>query len=118
MFYGILIVTSLALFAYLSWRNLVLATVFVVAFLPTYLIRFSVGPIPFTLLEGMILVLFGAWLTKSILKKEQHFSFFKNIFKKFKGWILLIVAWLVIATVSAFVSPNLRAAAGIWSVVS
>ena len=67
MFYGILISVFLILFAYFSWRNLLLATTFIVAFLPTYLIRFDVGPIPFTLLEGMILVLFGVWGMKTVI---------------------------------------------------
>ena len=112
MFYGILISVFLILFAYLSWRNLLLATAFLIAFLPTYLIRFSIGFVPMTLLEGMILVLFGVWAIKLKVKNEKLKVTVKSL--KFDKWAWLIFLWLIIATVSMFISPNLRGAAGAW----
>ncbi|OGF42144.1 hypothetical protein A2555_02580 [Candidatus Falkowbacteria bacterium RIFOXYD2_FULL_39_16] len=125
-----LITAFLILFAYLSWRNLLLATAFLVAFLPTYLIRFSVGPIPMTLLEGMILVLFGVWAIKGVIADlslraqrsgEKQSPEVRGLLRRslrsllaMTPWNWLILLWLIIATVSVFVSPNLRGAAGSW----
>jgi O-antigen ligase len=135
MFYGILIASFLIFFAYLSWRNLFLATTFIIAFLPTYLIRFNLGFVPFTLLEGMILVLFGVWVIKSVIaRSDQRERRGNPLVSEIEGdcraplrsarngrhflamtpWNWLIILWLIIATISMFVSPNLRAAAGIW----
>ena len=130
MFYGILISVFLILFAYFSWRNLLLATTFIVAFLPTYLIRFDVGPIPFTLLEGMILVLFGVWGMKTVIadlslraqrseakQSPEVRGLLRRSLRSFLAmtpWNWLIFLWLIVATVSIFISPNLHGAAGAW----
>src|SRR3989339_1352582 len=136
MFYGILISVFLILFAYFSWRNLLLATTFIVAFLPTYLIRFSIGFVPMTLLEGMILVLFGVWGVKGVIARSDRrerrgnppiseiagdcFAPLrsarndKHFFPAMTPWNWLIFILLVIATISMFISPNLRGAAGAW----
>ena len=130
MFYGILISVFLILFAYFSWRNLLLATTFIVAFLPTYLIRFDVGPIPFTLLEGMILVLFGVWGMKTVIadlslraqrSEAKQSPEVRGLLRRslqsllaMTPWNWLIFLWLIVATVSIFISPNLHGAAGAW----
>jgi len=89
-------------FIYLSQKNFLWATAFIVAFLPTYLIRFKIGFLPLTLLELMILILFLVWL----IKKKDKWSL--GSFK------YPIIFWLIIATVSVFISPNLHSASGIW----
>jgi O-antigen ligase len=124
----ILIILFFCFFVYLAWRNLIWATAFVVAFLPSYLIRFNLGPIPLTLLEGMILILFITWSIKSLRARptklaepNKSASIFQNygIASTLKrlattGWWWTILLWLAVATISMFVSPDLRAAAGIW----
>jgi len=88
-------------FIYLSWKNLLWATAFIAAFLPFYLIRFKIGFLPMTLLELMILILFVVWLVKGKDKKLGNFKY-------------PIFAWLIVATISVFVSPDLRSALGLW----
>jgi len=99
-------------FAYLAWRNLLWATAALVALLPTYLLRFSIGPIPMTLLEVMVLILFAVWIVKLKMRNEKIKNALKNL--KSNNWWRLIIAWLVFATISLFISPDLRAASGVW----
>ncbi len=74
-----------------------------VAFLPAYLIRFPFGGVPTTALEAMFWILFAAWL----VKREKRLV-------DIKGWGALLLLWLGVATLSMFVSPDFRAAAGVW----
>ncbi len=74
-----------------------------VAFLPTYLIRFPLGGIPTTALEVLFAILAVAWF----LKREKRLI-------DIKGWGALLLLWLGVATFQMFVSPDFRAAAGVW----
>lgn len=112
MFWIILLILFFAGFAYLAWRNLLFAAAAIVALLPSYLIRFSIGPIPATVLEGMVLVLFAVWLIKLKIKKEKLNRPIKIL--KNKKWSWLVFVWLLFASVSLLISPDLRAAAGIF----
>jgi len=112
MLWPIFLILFFCGFAYLAWRNLLWATAALLALLPTYLIRFSLGPMPMTLLEAMILILFAVWFLKLKLKKEKFSSPLKILEKK--NWTWLILAWLVFAMISLLISPDLRAAAGIF----
>lgn len=76
--------------------------------LPSYLLRFEIGGIPMTVLEGMILILFFVWLFRV---KDKRI---KELVRDNRGWVALISLLLVAATASIFVGPELRAAAGIW----
>ncbi len=109
MLYAFLIILFSCLFLFLAWRNIVLATAVLVAFLPSYLIRTNLGPFPINLLEIMVLLLFFAWAIK---QKGGIAEALKNL--KSNRWLWLVAAWIFFATVSLFVSPNLRAAAGAW----
>jgi O-antigen ligase len=51
-------------FSVLAWRRIDWALMLLMAALPTYVIRFQVGPLPSTLLEGMILIVFAVWFLK------------------------------------------------------
>ena len=112
MLVPILLILFFCGFAYLAWRNLLWATAAILALLPTYLIRFSLGPMPMTALEGMILILFAVWFIKLKFKKEKFSSPIKILEKK--KWTWLILAWLTFAIISFLISPDLRAAAGIF----
>ncbi|MEK7105551.1 MAG: hypothetical protein AAB865_02615, partial [Patescibacteria group bacterium] len=63
MFAALLIITFVV-FAAIAWRDLRWGIFLILAVLPSYLVRFSIGPIPFTLLEGLVLIAFGVWLVK------------------------------------------------------
>ncbi|WKZ28807.1 MAG: O-antigen ligase family protein [Patescibacteria group bacterium] len=92
-----------AAFAALAWHDLRKAFLLFVAALPVYIIRFPVAGIPTTALEVLFVILFAAWM----FKREKRLI-------DIKGWGWLLLAWLIVATVSLFVSPDFRAAAGVW----
>ena len=102
MFTFLIILFFLA-FSALAWRNLRLACFFILATLPTFLIRFSIGPIPLTLLELMLLVVILIWLIR--------FRGYQKLTKKF---LIPIVIIIIAATISIFVAPDLMTALGIW----
>jgi O-antigen ligase len=70
----ILIIIGLAAFSYLAWRSNLWALALTVFALPSYLLRFSIGPLPTTFLEMMIVINFS-------------FIFFRQIWPRLKsGW--------------------------------
>jgi O-antigen ligase len=100
-----LILVFVPLFFFLSWRHLNWGLYLVLVCLPAYGVRFALGPLPMTLLELMILILFVVWLVR-FYQKQVPFPQ-----SKFLPAAILI---LVIATVAMFLAPDLRRAAGIW----
>ncbi len=66
MIFSLLLIISLGAFAWLSMRHFRIALPLFVALLPTYLIRFSIGPLPTTFLEVCFWVLFGSWVFRKI----------------------------------------------------
>ncbi len=94
-------------FTLLSWRRLDLAIAFTVFALPSYLIRFKIGPLPMTALELMIILVFFSWLIKIYIEKK-----WSNIsFSQYK-WLFFL--FLIIATIAVFISDNRTAALGLW----
>lgn len=124
------IIFFLYFFAILAWRNLVWGLALIAGLLPLYLWRWQLGFIPVTILEGMILVLFLIWLFKkttfpsdkgglrgggeernTIANTTPLAPLIRGVNA---GWLWPIAAWLVVATVAVFISPNIRAALGLW----
>ena len=71
MIYLITIFT--VLFLLLAWRRLDWAVMFLIAALPTYLIRFNIFGLPATLLEVTIWVVFMVWLVKNFGQVKNNF---------------------------------------------
>lgn len=94
---------AFAAYALLAWKDRRTAFLVFVGALPAYLIRFRVSGYPTTALEVLFLILFAAWF----FKREKRLI-------DIRGWRLLLFLWLIAATMSLFVSPDFRAAAGIW----
>lgn len=111
MFDIILLTIFYLLFVILSWKKPVWAVYLTLVSLPLYVFRFHLGSIPMTFLEGMILLLFVVFLIKSLRQKKPG-EVWKKIYTCpfFGPGVLLLVA----ATVSVFVSPDIKAALGIW----
>jgi putative inorganic carbon (hco3(-)) transporter len=97
----------LFLYGFFSWFKPGHALGLLIILLPTYQIKFYLGSIPFTFLEALILILFLICFLK------QGKSLFK-IKDKLKDWWWPVFIWLVVATGAMFLSPNLRAGAGVW----
>lgn len=104
---GVIIAIFSILFAILSWRKTTWAISLIIFALPSYLIRFHLGPIPMTLLEVMILILFVVWVVKLIWQKQLNQISLSN----YRWWILL---FLITSAIAIYVSENRLAAMGIW----
>ena len=98
-----LLALAIALFTIIAWRDLKLAILLTLVFLPSYLIRFSVGPVPFTLLEILLLIVFLVFFIRQL----PNYSITKLLNYSI---ILLILA----ATIGVVVAPDRLAALGIW----
>lgn len=103
---GILITIYCLLFACLAHKKSDWAIYIIAASLPSYLIRFELLSIPFTLLEAMVIILFAIFLIKN------GFGWLKNFYQQPFFWPMITL--IVLATIAVFSSPNLRGAAGIW----
>jgi O-antigen ligase len=106
-FYWLLII-CLILFAYLARRSWLTAAGLALFFLPSFQIRFTLGRIPSTALEVLLLVLLAAWLIELWQKKTWRAAFLNNPF----FWPALL--FLLAATLAIFPAPDLRAALGYW----
>ncbi len=107
----ILIFTFFIVFLFLAIKRQDLATSFIIVFLPSYLIRFTILTIPFTLLESMILTTFVVWF----FKKGPNI---KELIKKRKNKIkypfyIEIILILIIASISVIVANFSIASLGI-----
>lgn len=80
--------------------------------LPTYLLRFQLGPLPSTILELIVLGLIAIFVVKNI----SRFTFASCIatVKKNKLLAIGITLFLLAATISIFTSVDIKKAAGEW----
>ncbi len=105
------------LFAFITWRRFHLGIFFLFLLLPTYLIRFTVGPIPTTFLEVMILIVILVWIFQI---SDFRFQNIKKIFQSFnlhpQSYLLVagIALFLLGATINIFTGTDIRAALGEW----
>ncbi len=101
----IALIVATALFAAIAWRDVRHGAYLIAAALPAYLLRFSVGPIPMTFLETMILVLVCIYIAKTRPSLRSIVP---------KGWALPMGLLLIAATVGVLVAPDRLSALGIW----
>ncbi|MDA3803139.1 MAG: O-antigen ligase family protein [Patescibacteria group bacterium] len=96
----------------LSLKRLDIALFFVIAFLPSYLIRFTFFTIPFTLLELMILTSFAVWFVKEgpNLKKALKNRSKRGKYPFWKEIILILISSFIALAVAGFSNSAL----GIW----
>ncbi|MBI2552150.1 O-antigen ligase family protein [Candidatus Uhrbacteria bacterium] len=110
----LLLTTYYLLFALLAWKRLHWAVLLIIATLPSYLIRFHLGPIPITLLEGMILIVVAVWLLRQLRAKGLELRAFETLRSTLYALRWPLALFLIAATAAMFVAPDWRAAAGIW----
>ncbi len=106
-----MIIAYCLLFTFLAWRNFNFALAFLFFCLPTYLIRFHIGPLPTTLLELMIWIITIVWLIKY---HKTIISNSKFQISKHKSIFIAIGLFILAATISIFISINFRSALGEW----
>lgn len=105
MIFALLLAIVFGSFTMLAWRNLKLASIVLLGLLPTYLVRFSIGPVPMTLLEGSLLITIGVYVAKNYRKVFNDFS----MNAKIGAFVVLAVSMLAV-----FVAPDHLSALGIW----
>ncbi|MDD5040197.1 MAG: O-antigen ligase family protein [Patescibacteria group bacterium] len=105
----ILIILFVVCFAIISIWKLDWAITLCIAFTPTYLLRFWVDFLPMTILEAMIVVIVAVWAFRTVRTRMQT----KACPARFP-WKWLAVAFVAVGVLAMFVSPSLRAAAGLW----
>lgn len=112
MDYAVLLLGFFVCFALLVRRDLVLGFAVMAALLPAYVLRFSLGPIPSTVLEGMSVMILIGVAYKLGHSKQSWFQASNTMLATpyFKPGILLLVAGLA----ACFVGDDLRASLGIW----
>ncbi len=100
-------------FIFITWTRFHLGLCLLFFLLPTYLIRFSIGSLPTTLLETMIGIIIIVWLIKY---HGQIIDKIRNKISQNYNYTLIfaITLFLIAATISVFTSTNLQAAAGEW----
>src|SRR3989344_2336385 len=117
-----LVFTGLAAFLLLSLLKRDWAVYLIIILLPAYQIRFQIQGLPFTFLEGMILILAAVQFISIILSLRAAtptgpgapISRLRNEVRNNKLQLTLIGLFLLAALISIFVSPVERAAAGIF----
>jgi len=108
----IFIILFLILFLGLAIKKIDYAVFAIVFFLPSYLIRFNLIGIPFTLIEAMVLIAFVVWFIKEFpyLKNRLNNKDVKVDYP-FKWEIITL---LVISFISVAVAGFSSSALGIW----
>jgi O-antigen ligase len=80
-------------------------------FLPLYVIRFKIGPLPTTVLEIFILISFIGWFIYKISHKSLV-DYAKSSIKC--RWFWPILVWLIVTLIAVFISPDRFGAFGYW----
>lgn len=111
------IAIALVIYSFIVRRSREYALALLIFSLPLYVFRFSIGPIPSTLLESMILILFVSWVIDKkgiqgvwayIIEKVSHGS------RRERALHLFLFFFVLSASISVALSPDPRAGLGIW----
>jgi O-antigen ligase len=114
MLFTLLLALTFTAFAVLAWRDLKLALILLCGLTPTYLVRFNVGPVPSTMLEGFLVI---AFLVFAIKHRSVMLNEVKHLRKSFAALRMthLPIALIGIASIMAvIVAPDTMSALGIW----
>ncbi len=95
----------------ITWHRFSYGVFLLFLLLPTYLLHFSIGPLPVTILEIMIWVVCMVGLLKHARHIEESLL---TLFRKHTVFTLGTVLFLIAATISIFTAVDLRSAAGEW----
>ncbi len=113
MMYAILIILSAIAFAILAWRDLRFSLILMVALLPTYLIRFTIGPLPLTLLEVFLLIALIAWIAHTLHPDEKRLRKAGGVLESPLPLGPMIL-FLAAASFGVVVADDTTGALGIW----
>ena len=112
MTYSILLTITFLTFAMLAWRDLKMALILLAGLLPIYLLRFSIGPVPSTALEFLILITFLIWTFK--LRDAIFRQNVSECVLKLRVWVRPTMLLIAAASIGVAVAPAVFSALGIW----
>ena len=107
----LLLIVYCLLFIAITWQRFSYGVFLVFLLLPTYLLRFSIGPLPVTMLEIMIWVVCVIGLLKHARQIEESLL---TLFHKHRLFTIGTILFLIGATVSVFTAVDMRTALGEW----
>lgn len=99
------------LFFLLAWRSFRLAIFLFIIFLPSYLIRFDIGPLPSTILELSFGLIFLVWLIKY---SRRDLQVIKEAIKTHKILFIFFALFFVASVTGVFVSDMIIKSLGQW----
>lgn len=99
------------LFGYLASKNFKTAVGLLILFLPSYFIRFNIGPLPTSVLEVTFGSLFLVWLWKH---SRNDLVEIKNFCKERKVFCISIILFFIFSIFGIFTSGHRIQALGIW----
>jgi O-antigen ligase len=105
--YATILTILTVLYGFITWRSERMGLFLIAALLPTYLLRFSLGPVPFTFLEIMVLLFIGIWAIK-------HYKDWRQLLGIPLRYRIGIVLFVLAATIGVIVAPERIAALGVW----
>ncbi|MBU0661355.1 O-antigen ligase family protein [Patescibacteria group bacterium] len=100
-------------FAYITWYRFTWGIFLFLLLLPSYLLRFSIGPLPTTILEGFFVLLVFFWIInqwqKTTIKQTIHF-----LWNTHHTLIIASILLFAGASIGTLISLDTQAAAGLW----
>lgn len=93
-------------FGLLSWRRTDWAVALLLFLVPTYQLRFHLGPIPMTYLEVMLIILVAVWVFQITAQKKWKSTQWP--------WVWATGLFVLAGIVAVIVSPDTRGALGLW----
>lgn len=124
MIFSLILAVVFAAFALLAWRDLKLALVLLCGLTPAHLVRFSIGPVPSTMLEGFLVIAFLVFAIKHhsvMLNEVKHLrrSFvalrMTEMLRVTRYTLVLFIFFIALASIAAvIIAPDLISALGIW----
>ncbi len=99
--------------ATLAWTDFRRAMVVFTALLPTYLLRFQVGPLPTTLLEVLWAVLMIVWVVRRFARVGAE-NFLPLRPERLRPWLIPCGLLIAAGIIGVIVAPDTRAALGLF----
>ncbi|MBI5798864.1 MAG: hypothetical protein HZB10_02955, partial [Candidatus Yonathbacteria bacterium] len=97
-----------SLFVYTAWTKFRFALGLLVFALPSYLIRFHIGQLPTTFLEGLILIVIAVWVIKKMGIGNWELGIVPPSLR------IPIFLLLLSSILAIFTAPDIYAALGLW----
>ncbi|USN53330.1 MAG: O-antigen ligase family protein [Candidatus Nomurabacteria bacterium] len=111
----VLVATSLILYTTAVFYKRSWGVIFILMFLPSYLIRFSLVGVPTTLLEFFLVILFIAWGWEMLRRERSIWKVYRAIRKGLPGnFFGLALFWIIAGLLATFWSADSIAGLGLW----